>query len=387
MAKFFKREKNKLLAITPGADPKAEPKAESAAAPAAGGKAGGKAGGNAASQAAGTVASKAASQAAPVAESAPRSAPRLAAAGPAPLVIEAVAAAGAEAQAEAKPEAHLGAKPAAPHAATPAAMARDAAAEAAAVVPAPDRALAKRGAGPVVQGLGIAHETEMMVALRSLPGTPLPNLLGWERCRVLRTHVAQLSRDRGLRSLLVTSAVAGEGKTLMSANLALSFSQLDGKRVLLIDADLRRPSLSEFFSIQPKAGLSDCLQNGKGLKDVCHRLHANLDFVPTLPAQDDSVELLNRQRMRELMEEAAAYDMVIVDSPPMSPIADTQVLNRLVDGSLLVVRTGVAHFELVRQAAELLQPKLLGAILNGVTQMGHSRYFYRYYNRYARERG
>lgn len=231
----------------------------------------------------------------------------------------------------------------------------------------------------VLPALKLAHASEMMVALQGLPGTPAPNLLAWERCRVLRTHIAQLARDRNLRTLLVTSAVAGEGKSLLSANIALSFSLLEDKRVLLIDADLRKPSLSAFFGLEPALGLSDCLQDGKGIRDVRQRLHPNLDLVPTRSAFEDSVELLNRRRMRELLAEAAAYDLVIVDSPPMSPIADTQVLARLVDGALLIVRAGVAHFALVRQAAELLQPKLLGAVLNGVAGDDHGDYFYRYY--------
>lgn len=243
---------------------------------------------------------------------------------------------------------------------------------------------ARRGAGghALIPALQLAQPSEMMVALQALPGTPTPNLVAWERFRVLRTHLATLVRERNLRTLLVTSAVAGEGKTLMSANLALSFSQLENKRVLLVDGDLRRPSLAEFFAVQPEFGLADCLQNGKGIKDVRHRLHPTLDLVPTLPAYEDSVELLNRHRMRDLLAETEEYDLVIVDSPPMSPIADTQVLARLVDGALLVVRSGMAHFELVRQAAELLQPKLLGAVLNGVAGGGRNEYLYRYYRRY-----
>lgn len=246
-----------------------------------------------------------------------------------------------------------------------------------ALVPAPPAP----AADAILPTLRLPSTPEKLVAVAALPGEARNNIFAWEQCRVLRTRLQQMLRERNLRTLLVTSTIAGEGKTLVAANLAMSFSQLEDRRVLLIDGDLRRPGLGAFFGHEARAGLSDCLSNGHKLADVLVHLHAHLDYLPTAAAFEHSVELLNRGRMRELIADCAAgYDLVVVDSAPLSPIADTQVLVRLMDAALLVVRAGAAPYPLVRQAAELLQPKLIGAVLNaverGASQVYSNRYYY-----------
>lgn len=248
-------------------------------------------------------------------------------------------------------------------------------------VPAMSPAPAAGSDDAIVPALRLPSTPEKLVAVPALPGDAQSSVFAWEQCRVLRTRLHLIMRERNLRTLLVTSAVAGEGKTFAAANLAMSFSQLEDKRVLLIDADLRRPGLSAFFGQQIRAGLTDCLSNGHRLTDVIVPLHPRLDYLPTKPAFEHSVELLNRGRMRELIADCAArYDLVVIDSAPLSPIADTQVLIRLVDAAVLVVRAGVSPYPLVRQAAELLQPKLIGTVLNAVDRSDGQDYSpYRYY--------
>ncbi len=228
--------------------------------------------------------------------------------------------------------------------------------------------------------LAPARQQDKLLALPAAPGATVPRLTAWEQLRVLRTRVVEAARDRDLRRFLVTSSVVGEGKTLLSANLALSLSQLEDKRVLLVDADLRRPSLHHVFGRSVELGLGDLLAGGPRWSQAVIPLHPRLDYLPCRPAAEQSVELLNRRRMKDLMEEAAAaYDLVVVDSAPLSPIADTQVLVRLVDAAILVVRAGVAPYPLARQSAALLEPKLLGVVLNGVERVTRHDYAYGYY--------
>lgn len=238
----------------------------------------------------------------------------------------------------------------------------------------------RRGDDGLAPELALAAGGEKLLALPALPGATLPRLTAWEQFRLLRTRILEAARERNLRHVLVTSSVMGEGKTLVSANLALSLSQLEDKRVLLVDADLRRPSLHTLFGQVVRCGLSDCLGDEQGWAETVLRLHPRLDYLPCRPAAERSAELLNQRRMKDLLAEfASAYDLVVVDSAPLSPIADTQILSRLVDGAVLVVRAGKAPYPLARQSAALLEPKLLGVVLNGVERPAQRNYGYGYY--------
>jgi capsular exopolysaccharide synthesis family protein len=202
-----------------------------------------------------------------------------------------------------------------------------------------------------------------------------------ERFRVARTRLLELMRVRSVRTLMVTSAVAGEGKTFISANLAFAMSRVEGLKVLLIDADLQKASLGKFLRIKTETGLSTCLMNGKGLADARWQVSSNLAVVPTNPTPENSAELLNGRRMASFLQQAIQeYDLVVVDAPPVLPVADAQVLTSMVDAALLVVRARYCPYDLARDAAELLQPKLVGVVLNAVERFPSLRYYYSYYS-------
>jgi polysaccharide chain length determinant protein (PEP-CTERM system associated) len=202
-----------------------------------------------------------------------------------------------------------------------------------------------------------------------------------EQFRILRTRLLEVMRARRIRTLMVTSAVEGEGKTLVATNLAFMMSRVSGLRVLLVDADLRRAGLARFLGAKPPHGLATYLQNGKGLADVCWQVNDQLSVVPTPSLWDDSARLLGGDRMRRFLQEALAdHELVIVDAPPLLPVADAQALTSLVDGAVMVIRSGHCPFELAASAAELLQPKLVGVILNSVESVPRKRYYYEYYN-------
>jgi capsular exopolysaccharide synthesis family protein len=184
-------------------------------------------------------------------------------------------------------------------------------------------------------------------------------------------------RVRPIRSIMVTSAMQGEGKTWVSANLAFSMSTLQNLRVLLVDADLRRAGLGNLFRMTSRVGLSDYLVNGKNLSNIRVQLGANLAMIPTTRIEEGSAELLSGKRMRDFLDEALReHDLVILDAPPVLSLADAQVLAPMVDASILVVRAGSSPHELVRGAIDLLKPNIVGVVVNGVDRLPGKHYYY-----------
>ena len=198
-----------------------------------------------------------------------------------------------------------------------------------------------------------------------------------EQFRMIRTRLVELMRVRPIRSIMVTSATQGEGKTWVSANLAFSMSTLQNLRVLLVDADLRGAGLGNLLRMNSRVGLSDYLVNGKSLSSVRVQLGTNLAVVPTAHQEEGSAELLSGKRMRDFLEEALQdHDLVILDAPPVLALADAQVLAAMVDAAILVVRAGSSPYDLVRSAIDLLKPKTVGVVVNGVDRLPVRNYYY-----------
>jgi capsular exopolysaccharide synthesis family protein len=225
----------------------------------------------------------------------------------------------------------------------------------------------------------IKHPVESLVAYLSAPAED-QNMLAMEQCRVLRARIWETMRNKNLKTLLMTSAMPGDGKTLLSVNLAFAMSQIENARVLLVDVDMRRPSVSRFLGLVPDKGLNTFIERGDAFDDVCWTLSESLDLVPTMPVEENSAELLHGRQMIQFLNEAKQrYDVIIMDGPPLFPIVDAQVLAPLVDAAILVVREGKTPCDLARQAAELIKPKFIGSILNGAEQNTKSAYYGSYY--------
>jgi capsular exopolysaccharide synthesis family protein len=192
-----------------------------------------------------------------------------------------------------------------------------------------------------------------------------------EAYRTLRANVEFSSVDAPVRTLLVTSAVPGEGKSVTACNLAVAFAQ-SGRRVLLVDADLRRPGVHRLFDLANDRGLTDMLRDeAVGLDSVCHRSEqANLRILTTGPLPPNPAELLGSNRMQArltLLLESA--DLVVMDSPPLQAVTDAAILSSFVDGTLLVVDANRSRRRHVRKARETLTragAHVLGAVLNRV---------------------
>jgi len=228
------------------------------------------------------------------------------------------------------------------------------------------------------QLLRLQNPIEMLVAFLSPPVID-ENIIAMEQCRVVRTRLLEVIRARKIKTLLVTSAVPSEGKTVLSVNLAFALSQLEGVRVLLVDADLRKPTVAQFLKMNAEKGLSTFLQGKCEFDEICWQISQSLDVCPTLIMAQDTSEALHGSRMQAFLKLATeSHDIVILDAAPLLPVADTQVLAPLLDGALLAVRAHQTPGEMVQQAAGILGPKLIGTILNGAKRPAQNRYYTNY---------
>lgn len=202
-----------------------------------------------------------------------------------------------------------------------------------------------------------------------------------ESYRRLRARISLASSREPLRSLMVTSAAPGEGKSTTAANLAASAAQ-QGRCVILVDADMRHPSLAAMFGAASEPGLSDVLRGDRPLSEALQMTKLpNLMLLPAGSASTDAAELLAGPRFQELLSEMGGLaDLIILDTPPCLPIADAEVMGTRVDAAVLVVGIGRTDKEAVRQARDLLdqaQVRVLGAVLNRM-KPGDQGYYYRY---------
>ncbi len=196
-----------------------------------------------------------------------------------------------------------------------------------------------------------------------------PRSAAAEAYRTLRTNTEFAAVDAPIRTLLVTSSTTGEGKTVTAANLAVAFAQA-GRRVLLVDADLRKPGIHLVFELPNAHGLTTLLRSDEvSLDAIAHPTEqANLRVLTTGPLPPNPAELLSSQRMRVVLDRlAAGADLLIFDGPPLEAVTDSAILSSVADGTLLVVDAGHSRRGAVRQGREALAKagaNVLGAVLN-----------------------
>lgn len=210
-----------------------------------------------------------------------------------------------------------------------------------------------------------------------------------EAFRSLRTSVLLSAAGRPPRSLLVSSAQPGEGKTTISANLAISLAQL-GQRVLLIDCDLRRPSVHRAFQIQGSLGVVSYLAGQRDWRAAVDKTSLpDLDVLVSGPVPPNPAELLSSDRMHKLIDEALEdYKFVLVDSPPLLNVSDGRILATLVEGVVLVVKGGETPRELARRAQAYVSDvgaRVIGAVLNNIDLHREEYAYYRSYSYDARD--
>lgn len=203
-----------------------------------------------------------------------------------------------------------------------------------------------------------------------------------EAYRTLHTNIQFSGLDETIKTLTITSAGPSEGKSTTSVNLAVTYAQT-GKKVLLIDADLRRPKLHKFFNLSNSKGLTNAVANRTELNEVVHAVKENLSVLTTGPIPPNSVELLSSRAMNHFFEASKMkYDVVIYDTPPVGVVTDAALLAAKTDGTLLVVACGKTQIELTKHAQDHLEKvnaRILGAIMTMVP-VESARYLgYQYY--------
>ncbi|MGH9870458.1 MAG: GumC family protein [Candidatus Polarisedimenticolia bacterium] len=210
-----------------------------------------------------------------------------------------------------------------------------------------------------------------------------------ESFRELRTALLVSSPGRAPRNLLVTSSQPREGKTSTALNLAITLAQLN-RRVLIVDADLRRPRLHKALEQANAAGLSTCLSGAESLDQVIVPAGpANLFLLPSGPPPPNPAELLDSAEFGSLVDRLSGYDHVLFDSPPILSVTDASIMARHMDGVVLVVRAGATPRNSVARATEKLRvvkARVLGALLNRVDVSSHGGYYRSYYSYYGHEK-
>ncbi len=224
------------------------------------------------------------------------------------------------------------------------------------------------------------NEFENIFIVRNEPKSPIS-----EAIRTLRTNIKFSSLDKPIKTLLITSPIPEAGKSSISVNLALSIAQ-NGNKVILVDADLRKPVIHKIFEGDNKPGLTNILIEDKKIKEVIREasdINPNLYYIPSGPIPPNPSELLGSNKMKgvltDLKEQA---DFILFDSPPVIAVTDALVLANQVDGVMLVLDAGGVTREIAMQAKLLLEKakaKILGTVLNKINVESEGYYYYYYY--------
>jgi receptor protein-tyrosine kinase len=206
-----------------------------------------------------------------------------------------------------------------------------------------------------------------------------------EQYRRLAASLHQAQIGSGMRVVMISSALPGEGKTLTAANLSLTLSESYDRRVLLVDADLRRPSLHKLFRLPSSPGLTENLMVSDGRALPLHRVSPNLSVLTAGEVDLDPMAGLTSPRMRQILSEAReTFDWVIVDTPPVGLLSDASLLADNVDTTLFVVKAEETPYDLVKRAVDVLGARrVLGVVLNRADANVHRHgYGYHYHSRY-----
>lgn len=204
-----------------------------------------------------------------------------------------------------------------------------------------------------------------------------PKSIAAECYRVLRTSLEYSSVDKELKSIVITSSEPGEGKSTIAGNLAAIIAQ-NNKRVIIIDCDLRKPTLHKKLGISNTIGLTEYIIGKFGLNNVIQELDDNFSVITSGKIPPNPSEVLGSKTMSELLEVLSIrYDYIILDTPPLRAVTDAQVLAGKCDGTILVIRAEATSKDSVLKAykeLEKVRANILGAVLNGIK--GNDKNYY-----------
>lgn len=203
-----------------------------------------------------------------------------------------------------------------------------------------------------------------------------------EQFRTIRTNIKFSMPNQELKTILVTSSIPGEGKSTNAANIGVVFAQ-EGKRVLIIDGDMRKPTLHQTFKTFNKIGLSNVIaKKATYYEAVQETFIVGLNVITSGPIPPNPSELLSSKVMEALLLDVKRdYDIIIIDAPPLLSVSDSQLLANKCDGTLLIVNAGVVKKEAVQKATAILstsQARILGVVLNNYVTPSHQHYYEEY---------
>lgn len=204
--------------------------------------------------------------------------------------------------------------------------------------------------------------------------------LAAEKFRFLATRLRHMQQKRSLKRLVITSSVTGEGKSIVAANLAWALA-VGQQQVLLVEGDLRRPSLAQHLGLRDLPGLSQMLRStNEGLNNIHGLENSGLHVLLAGEAHNNPLEFMEAGKLAAMMDRVSSrFDWVIIDSPPVLPLADTSIWVRMADGILLVMRPGVTSKRQMQRTYEALeQSKLLGTVLNASNETATNHYYHYY---------
>jgi capsular exopolysaccharide synthesis family protein len=209
-----------------------------------------------------------------------------------------------------------------------------------------------------------------------------------EEYRSLRTQLllaAERRRAAGkeMQAIVVASARPGEGKTTTAVNLAWMLAQTDGVNCLIIDADLRMPSLADYLGVEEHPGLSDVFDGSVEIEQAIVKLNpAGLHLLPGGAAREDIAELISGNAFRRILDKARTmFDYIIIDAPPLTIFTDAAVLINLADGAMLVVKAGKSRYATINRMLEhVSRDQLLGVVLNGTKEESPESHYNYYYD-------
>ena len=235
---------------------------------------------------------------------------------------------------------------------------------------------------PQVDPISLKNET---LVSATEPQSPMA-----EEYRKLKEMLIKLTKqDQTHNTLMVTSAMVGEGKTTTALNLAISMAQEYDHTVLLIDADLRRPSVERYLDLGTRPGLSDCLLDNTSIRDVLVKTGiGKLMILPAGRIVSNPGELFSSKKMRDLIREMKhryADRYIIIDTPPVLPFAETRTMSRIVDGVVMIIKAGLSSLENIQDAINAMHgANILGLVYNQATlDTLNSSYAYYYKNYYT----
>lgn len=206
-----------------------------------------------------------------------------------------------------------------------------------------------------------------------------PKSIAAEAYRSLKTNIQYSSFDKEYKTIVITSSNPGEGKSTTSGNLALTLAEGES-RVLLVDCDMRKPSMHKNFRVTNTYGIADILLQRKKVMDVAHMYNKNLSIITAGKVPPNPAEMLGSKAMSAFLEEMKEhFDYIILDTPPVQAVADAQILSTKVDGTIIVVRAGVTKKEDVNDTVNTLKKvnaNIIGTVLHAVDSSKNKYYYY-----------